>query len=312
VNKMKLKDLFTIKYGQKEYHSKNHLDEVKNGVPLISSKGSDRGIYGYFEIKPKYNHVISVPSTGTICKAYYQEDDCCIDDNCLVLTPKKQLTKKEMIYFSLIIRKERFKFMYGRQVTPYRLGNTEVKNLPSWIKINNKIDYSNINKSALSKNISLTNRKWEFFKLIDLFEIKKGERLTKENRIEGKIPLITATSENNGVVQFINLEEFEKVKKIFENKITIDMFFNVFYHQYSYFSDDNVHTLIPKHSNNKYISLFLVSVLNKLREKYNYGRQVRLSRLNSELISLPVNKKNLPDWNFMEDYIKSINYSSAL
>ena len=164
----------------------------------------------------------------------------------------------------------------------------------------------------MSKNISLTNRKWNFFKLTDLFEIKKGERLTKDNRIEGKIPLITATSENNGVVQFINLKEFEKVKKIFENKITIDMFFNVFYHQYSYFSDDNVHTLIPKQSNNKYVSLFLVSVLNKLKEKYDYGRQVRLSRLNSELISLPVNKNNLPDWKFMEDYVKSINYSSAL
>ena len=102
---MKLKDLFIIKYGQKEYHSKNHLDEIKSGIPLISSKGSDRGIYGYFEIKPKYKHIISVPSTGTICKAYYQEDDCCIDDNCLVLTPKKPLTKVEMVYFSLLIRK---------------------------------------------------------------------------------------------------------------------------------------------------------------------------------------------------------------
>ncbi len=309
---MKLKDLFAIRYGQKEYHSKNHLDEVKNGVPLISSKGSDRGIYGYFEIKPKYNHVISVPSTGTICKAYYQEDDCCIDDNCLVLTPKKQLTKKEMIYFSLFIRKERFKFMYGRQVTPYRLGNTEIKNLPSWINTDKKINYSGIDKSVLNKNILLKNGKWKLFKLIDLFEIKKGERLIKENRVKGDIPLITATSENNGVVQFIDLKEFEKVKKIFEDKITIDMFFNVFYHQYSYFSDDNVHTLIPKYPNNKYVSLFLVSVLSKLREKYDYGRQVRLSRLNSELISLPVNNKNLPDWKFMEDFVKSVNYSSAL
>ena len=136
--------------------------------------------------------------------------------------------------------------------------------------------------------------------------------LFRSNRIEGKIPLITATSENNGVVQFIDLKNFKKVKKIFEDKITIDMFFNVFYHQYSYFSDDNVHTLIPKYKNNKYVSLFLVAVLNKLKEKYNYGRQVRLSRLNSEIISLPIDDKNTPDWKFMEDYIKSVNYSSAL
>lgn len=306
---MKLKDLFTIKYGQKEYHSKNHLDEVKKGIPLISSKGSNRGIYGYFDIEPKFKNVISVPSSGTICKAYYQEDDCCIDDNCLVLTPKKKLTKNEMIYISLLIREERFKYMYGRQVTPLRLGNTEIKKIPDWVNKNNKIDYSKISQPLLNKNLSLDKVKWESFSIQELFEIKKGERLTKENRTDGKIPLITATSENNGVVEFIDFENFKDSKKVFENEITVDMFFNVFFHQYKYFSDDNVHTLIPKFKNNKYISLFLVTVLHKLQKKYNYGRQVRISRLKNEIISLPVKKKGFPDWNFMEEYMKTINYS---
>lgn len=309
---MKLKELFTIIYGQKEYHSKNNLDEVKNGIPLISSKGSNRGIYGYFDIEPKFKNVISVPSTGTICKAYYQEDYCCIDDNCLVLTPRTKLTKNEMIYVSLVIRKEKFKYMYGRQVTPLRLGNTEIKKIPRWVNENNKIDYSEISQPVSKKNLSLDKVKWDSFSIPELFEIKKGERLTKENRIEGKTPLITATSENNGVVEFIDFENFKKTKKYFENEITVDMFFNVFFHQYKYFSDDNVHTLIPKFENNKYISLFLVTVLHKLQKKYNYGRQVRITRLKKELISLPVKKKGDPDWNFIEDYTKSLNYSKAI
>ncbi len=131
--------------------------------------------------------------------------------------------------------------------------------------------------------------------------------------IKGNISLITATSENNGVIEFLDYNTFRDSKKIFKDKITIDMFFNVFYHKEKYFSDDNVHTLIPKFNNgNKYIYLFLVSSLKQLQYKYAYGRQVRLSRLNYDTIKLPADKQGNPDWQFMEDYIKSLPYSSNI
>ncbi|MDI6737556.1 MAG: N-6 DNA methylase [Nanoarchaeota archaeon] len=166
-----------------------------------------------------------------------------------------------------------------------------------------------ITKSLLSLNIN----DWRDFKIVDLFDIKKGERLVKEERIEGNIPLITATSENNGVVAYISYDEFKDNKKIFQDKLTIDMFFNVFYHNYEYFSDDNVHTLIPKNGSlNKYTCLFLVTILKKLQYKYDFGRQVRLQRLDLDEIKLPIDKKGNPDWKFMENYVKSLPYSSNL
>ncbi len=91
------------------------------------------------------------------------------------------------------------------------------------------------------------------------------------------------------------------------------MFFNVFYHNYKYFSDDNVHTLIPKNIPlNKYNSLFLATILKKLQYRYNFGRQVRLQRLKFDEIKLPTDERGNPDWQFMEDYIKSLLYSKAL
>ncbi|MFH1188063.1 MAG: restriction endonuclease subunit S, partial [bacterium] len=125
------------------------------------------------------------------------------------------------------------------------------------------------------------------------------------------IPLIAASSENNGVVDFISQLGFISDKKVFEKKITIDMFWNVFYHDYKYFSDDNVHTLVPQFKTNKYISLFIVSILRKLNYKYSFGRQSRINRIEKEEIKLPV-KNNQPDWEFMEKYIKSLPYSSSL
>ena len=125
--------------------------------------------------------------------------------------------------------------------------------------------------------------------------------------------MITATSENNGVVNYISYDEFKDSKKLFRDKLTIDMFFNVFYHNYEYFSDDNVHTLIPKNiSLNKYVYLFLVTILKQLQYKYDFGRQVRLQRLDFDEIKLPIDKNGNPDWQFMEDYAKSLPYSSNL
>src|SRR3989344_1704356 len=188
-------------------------------------------------------------------------------------------------------------------------------NLASFLFKNGKSEMAEFllkNKNS-NKKMSLDIKKWKWFNLGNLFTFEKGERLTKLDRISGDIPFITAGENNNGIAGFISLENFENKKKIFENKITIDMFFNVFYHDYKYFSDDNIHTLIPiKFELNKYNALFLVTVLSKLKYKYAYGRQVRLMRLPFEKIKLPVDKKGNPDWQFMENYIKSLPYSVSL
>ncbi|MBI5393541.1 N-6 DNA methylase [Candidatus Woesearchaeota archaeon] len=172
----------------------------------------------------------------------------------------------------------------------------------------------NVSEKSINDNLlNLNINNWKNFKIVDLFDIKKGERIVKEERIDGNIPLITATSENNGVVTYISYDEFKESKKIFQGKLTIDMFFNVFYHDYEYFSDDNVHTLIPKNiSLNRYVCLFFVTVLRRLQYKYDFGRQVRLQRLYLDEIKLPVDKAGNPDWQFMENYIKSLPYSSNI
>ncbi len=181
------------------------------------------------------------------------------------------------------------------------------------ILINHKmISINNLSDKSVNNNlVRLDFTNWKEYNLVDLFDIKKGERLTKYDRIseDDNLPLITASSENNGIVDFISYFEFKNSKKIFENKITVDMFFNVFYQPFKYFSDDNVHTLIPKFKNNSYVSLFLTTLLKKYQYKYSYGRQVRLHRLEKEKINLPTTPKGQIDFKFMEAYIKTLPYS---
>jgi hypothetical protein len=168
-------------------------------------------------------------------------------------------------------------------------------------------------KSLLPNDINLNDSKWQEFKVTDLFKIVKGERLTEANRISGETPLITASSYNNGITSFIDYENFKDKKKLFSNKITVDMFGNVFYHNYKYYSDDNIHTLLLKDKYkielSDYTQIFLVAILKEMSFKYGFGRQVRLHRLEKEIIKLPIIKKDIPNWDFMDKYIKSIPYS---
>jgi hypothetical protein len=209
------------------------------------------------------------------------------------------LTLKEYLIFEI---KQKFNLLF--------------KNIDELSFMDIMIENNITSKSFLSNSINLNDSKWQEFKITDLFKIKKGERLTESNRISGETPLITASSYNNGITSFIDYENFKDKKKIFKKKITVDMFGNVFYHNYEYYSDDNIHTLLLKYKYiielSDYIQIFLVAILKEMSFKYGFGRQVRLHRLENEVIKLPISKKNTPNWNFMEEFIKSMPYSSNI
>jgi len=182
-----------------------------------------------------------------------------------------------------------------------------------------KFDSKNEYKKHLKIQDLLKNKlyDWTRFNLTEgensIFEIQKGERLVTTKRLNGETPLVTASSKNNGIVEFIDLESFKESKKLNNNSITIDMFFNVFYHNYDYFSDDNVHTIKIKNKElNAKIALFVKTILELNQKKYSFGRQLRLKRLKNESILLPINKDKTINWELVEEYIDSLPYSSNL
>jgi len=151
------------------------------------------------------------------------------------------------------------------------------------------------------------------FKINDIFDVNKGERIVKKNRVDGEIPLITAGENNNGIATYLNEDIFRKSKKLFSQSITVDMFFNCFYHDYTYFADDNVHILTPKKEyihdiSNNLILLFFTTLLKQNKFRFSYGRQVRLSRIGKIEIELPIIKKDetyIPAWKSIMTFMKN-------
>ena len=48
------------------------------------------------------------------------------------------------------------------------------------------------------------------------------------------------------------------------------------------------------------------------RYRWTYGRKWRPERMIKSTIKLPVDKQGNPDWNFMENYIKSLPYGDRI
>ena len=153
---------------------------------------------------------------------------------------------------------------------------------------------------------SLKDIEWKEFFFSDIFEdIQRGKRLIKSNQLEGNVPYISSTAFNNGVDNFIDNKE--NVRK-FNNNITLANSGSVgtaFYQPYEYIASDHV-TALKLKKGNKYIYLFLASVIKKVEEKYSFNREINDIRIKREKILLPIDDKGEPNWAYMESYIKNI------
>lgn len=147
------------------------------------------------------------------------------------------------------------------------------------------------------------------FRVGDLFEINTGSLLKSDELTSGKIPRISVKSIDNGVLGFYDTKNNGDARH-FENFISVNFFGNAFYQPNLSSVEMKVHVLHVKgHCLNRLTGLYLASVLNKyFSNRYVYGNQLSSTMLRKEefLIELPITKNEMPDWQYMEDYVKKI------
>lgn len=286
-------------------------------VPLVSSSDADNGVAGFFDVKPLYKKVISVARTGSVGSAFYHPYHCAINSDCIVLEPKQDFSDEQMFVFVTLLRKNIYRYSYGRKVTPERLLLTTI---PSNISYAKKIDFdkkiTSISKSFSNKRVILNLEKWKWFDYPEVFDLVKGHYNNRPELDANGVPFISATENNNGITDFVTREG----TKIFSGKsITVSndgSIGNAFYQENDFTCSHSVNVIkINKKYGkelNKYIALFLIPLIQKEKFRFNYGFKWRIERMKESKIKLPVDKNGSPDWQFMEDYIKSLPYTASL
>ncbi len=175
----------------------------------------------------------------------------------------------------------------------------------TFIKKDIDLNGTNILREILNE----LEKKFKEFDLSKLFTVRGSKKSYTKNEISfGEFLYITTSNKNNGVCSTSNIYT-EK-----GNVITIDSATDgkAFYQENKFVGSDHVEVLEPINFKlNKYTALFFISLLNSQMFRYGYGRKRSQIRIKKEKLFLPLKDGN-PNFEFMERYIKSLNYSSNL
>lgn len=157
-------------------------------------------------------------------------------------------------------------------------------------------------------DLKLTDREWSAFYIHDYFEFIRGNQNNMAKCKAGYIPLISAKKVDNGYKDFIAPNN----KLLFPKHILTlnndgDGGVGIAYYQpVASALDTHVTALLPKIELSRHTLLFVARSITHQRDKFSHGYSLNNDRLRAQKIMLPENSDSLPDWQFMEDFIKQI------
>lgn len=309
-------EIFEVRYGVNLELNRLSLDP--NGINFVSRTSKNNGVSAKVRqlvgIEPIPARTISVAGGGSVMESFLQYKPYYSGRDLYYLTPKLELSDEQLLYYCACLRANKYRFNYGRQAnrTLKVLKIPHPDSIPGWVQ---SVDSHAFDTAHLAysngMNLGLDTSKWSSFYMEELFEIKKGKRLTKANMVSGHTRFIGAIDSNNGLREHIGQEAIHAA-----NTITVNYNGNgvaeAFYQEKPYWCSDDVNVLYPKFTLNKYVAMFICTVIRMEKYRFSYGRKWHVERMNRTEIKLPaINEREL-DLEFMENYIKTLNFSKGI
>lgn len=316
---VKIYDIFDVRYGVNleliNLEECNKKDN--NSINFISRTDTNNGISSYVQQMigtiPNPANTISVAGGWSVLATFFQKEPYYSGRDIYILIPKKDYSDIEMLFFAYCIRKNKYRYNYGRQANKTLKDIMIPEELPEEWKSLTVKDLNTLQKNPIiNDDIFLNLDNWQWFNLNDFFTISASRDKLSEGLTEwGKTPYITSSENNNGVTSFFEEEPTNKAGTITANRGGSVWFF--FYQPVDYMATPvDVRILSPKFQIDTYIWLFLKTILQLEKYRYNYSRKMGTDRLNEFRIKLPATVNNTPDWEYMRSYIQSLPYSASL
>lgn len=338
-----LNSLFYIEKG-KSYFKNFKEDEF--GYNYITTSGKNCGIKCKVSLNENFklydSGIITVAMQGTVLSAFLQIEEFYLQTHVAALIPKVEMTLNQKLFYTYAINFNAYKYNYGRKAnsTLEFLLVPALDEIPKWVESLDIPDVSSIpgyfldegydkacwyldnvdvkvfednysNKLIKSTfDIPLECNKWNYFYLKDIFNISRGKRLKSADRFPGLVPYYSASKENNGMTDMISNPLFVE-----RNALIFTTFGDSYYVEGEFTASDEV-TILKNDFLNKYSGLFVSTILNMEKYRYSFGRKAYYEKILKVKISLPSimleSGEIIPDYMFMENYIKNLNYSQKI
>ena len=182
--------------------------------------------------------------------------------------------------------------------------------------------------------ITLKTEVWKHFYLKDICQITMGNKLDYSDMTSDnpKISFVGRTGENNGIVG--KVDYMAGISPCKAGCMTVALGGSLgatFLHETDFYTSQNVAVLEFEEGVSIYAKLFLsLLIMNECKYKYfSFGRELNAHIKKDFVVRLPIKYNSdgtpyiddakqynengyIPDWQFMDDYIKSLPYADLI
>ena len=159
--------------------------------------------------------------------------------------------------------------------------------------------------------MNLDINEWKDFYLSDVFTRIEPGKVSQAYQLEEgiDIPYLGAKKDDNGIMAWCAANDELKsdgncVVLICDGQGSVGL---ANYMESDFLGTVNLMLCYNDNHLNQYTGLFLATIISQERPKYSFGRKWK-THISDTLIMLPQTKAGTPDWEFMEQYIKSLKY----
>lgn len=313
--------LFKIERGKRLVIPKR----IKGNIPLVTAGFQNSGIAEFIQNEEQKSHSNAV-TIDMFGNSFYREYEFKCDDNIHVLKNNSLNRFNGNFIANCFNQTTQNIFSYGKQ---FRLKTLEKLKILLPINEKDEPDFEFMEKYMRAKEQELLNKytihislktnelhrggvipliekQWGEFFIEDVVEILSGRDIYGEERIVGNTPYISATANNNGIGHFVGNNNLTKESGCLSVNRNGSVGYS-FYHPYEALFSNDCRKLRLKESN-KHIGIFISQQITRQRGKYGYGYKMGTARLKRQKIMLPITDTNEPDYHFMENFMKQLEY----
>ncbi len=325
--KFKVSDIFvTEKHGSGlqvptgAMMSKKDLED--GDIPRVTVSNFNNGITGYYADSDDknyrtYQNFISVSFLGTV---FYQPDKVSLDMKVHCLKPLDyELNVYSAGYIVSIIRKAISNFAYSDQLSSTVLAELEFAlpatsdGQPDWAYMESYMktvmeesekSLENLKKADDTKHL-IDTTDWKAFNVSDFFEVLKGRnKLSNTDIDDGDTPVYSSNSSNGGIFGYTSKEPDYVIDEDTPFYITFgDHTKAINIAEQSFCVMDNVKVLTSKVRSHNVLRFIMTSWMRNVPD-LGYARH--WGEAEKADIWLPITSTGEPDWQYMEDYMRSI------
>ena len=158
-------------------------------------------------------------------------------------------------------------------------------------------------KLELSKKVD--TKTWIEFRIRDLFNVKRPAPRSQTNYNEGTVPFVASGNCNNGVLKYLQPNKDEPLEQ--GGCITVSpVDGSAFYQEKPFLGRGGAGSsviLLYNSALDLYSGYFIATVIRSVCSKYAYSDMANKETIGDEVIKLPADDKNQPDYQFMSEYM---------